>query len=344
MNDIAQWKQVAAMLHDALPEIDRRLSQSNVPLSLRANEAFDMVRQLMLTVSDFEAFLVSDAHGKLRLVVQDWYRERYGDRLATADDQGLVAMLLIHGTPFLFFVPKYFRTKSDVPNTIWIGFPASVQVEENPLTWFQDKSVVERLSSIEAEALRAEATDLGDLIRSIGFDLGALTYEVDASVSDLAEAIMTDLQASARHLCARTNAGLRSAEWDASQATEKAIKLFIRRKGQIPPFSHDLEQLAQLAERLGAPPINRDRLRAVPSDSSATSKRYGGRVELAEAVGAYRAAVATVRDLAFEARPESEYNVRQARFLVKSPAPWFEFDTDLFLRELREATVEGSEE
>ena len=102
--------------------------------------------------------------------------------------------------------------------------------------------------------------DTANLVRSIGFDVQSLEYEENLSTAELAGSVRADLQSSARNLCARNEAGLRSAAWDASQATEKALKLRIRRKGKTPAYIHVLSILADRAESLGAKAIDRVKL------------------------------------------------------------------------------------
>jgi hypothetical protein len=63
--------------------------------------------------------------------------------------------------------------------------------------------------------------------------------------------------------------------------------------------------------------------------------RYGCEMLVPAAVAAYTAAVPLIRDLFFEAKPESKYNVREARFQMQRP-PWFDFDADAFTKELRD--------
>ena len=147
-DDIRDWKDIVAILHEELPQIDDALSQANTPISARKLKAFDIVQHTMLKVSDYKAFLLSEAPGRFRVIIDDWYRDRYGD--AVDDDEDVfVSILLIHGTPFAIRVPKNFNTSADHANMVWIGFPASVQAEEDPLNWIQSKSVVSRLSSKE---------------------------------------------------------------------------------------------------------------------------------------------------------------------------------------------------
>ena len=229
-DDIRDWKKIATFLHEALPQIDEALSQANAPISARKLKAFDIVRDTILKVSDYKAFLLSEAHGRFLIIIEDWYRDRYGD--AVDDDKDVfVSMLLVHGTPFAMRVPKNFKKCTDDSNMVWIGFPASVQAEEDPLSWIQSRGVVSRMSSEELDVVGKAALDTANLVRSIGFDVRSLEYEENSSIAELAGSVHADLQSSARNLCGRNEAGLRSATWDVSQATEKALKLLIRRKG-----------------------------------------------------------------------------------------------------------------
>ena len=334
IDDMRDWKNIAVLLHKALSEIDQALSQANVPISARKLKAFDIVQNTMLEVSDYKAFLVSEAHGRILIIIGDWYRDRYGE-VADHDEDGVfVSMLLIHGTPFAMLVPRVFKTSADEPNMVWFGFPASVQAEEAPVSWIQSSGVVGGLSSEELNVVRKEALETANLIRSIGFDVRSLEHEDDESIAELAGSVRVDLQSSARNLCERTEAGLRSAAWNASQATEKALKLLIRRKGQTPPQTHDLSLLADRAESLGTEVIDRSQLALIPSGSDATDIRYGGNMTLSEATDAYAAALSIIRQVVFEAKPVTQYNVREARLKLQRP-PWFDFDTAAFSRKLR---------
>lgn len=335
--DIGDRKEIATLLHEALPQIDDALSQANTPISTRKLKAFDIVQHTILKVSDsdYEAFLLSEEHGRFRVIIDDWYRDRYGDAVDD-DENGFDSMLFIHGTPFAMRVPKNFKTSADEANMIWVGFPASVQAEEDPLSWIQSRSVVSRMSSNELDVFGKAALERANLVRSIGFDIGSLEHEENSSIAELAESIRSDIESCARNLCKRNEAGLRSATWDASQATEKALKLLIRQKGQTPPHSHDLSKLADRAESLGAEAIDRAKLALIPSGSDATSIRYGGDMTLSKAADAYSAALSIIREVIFEAKPDTKYNLREARFKIRRP-PWFDFDTNAFSENLHSA-------
>ncbi len=333
-DDISNWKEIAAFLNEELPKIDGALSQANIPISARKLKAFEVLCDTAMEFSDFETFYRSVAHGAFLFIIEDWYRDRYGDFVDNDETGVFVSMLLIHGTPFAMQVPKRFKISADEPNMVWIGWPASVQAEEDPLSWIQSRGVVDGLSGIGLDVVRKEALETAKLVRSIGFDVRALVHNENLSIAELAGSVRTDIQSSARNLCERNDACLRSAAWDASQATEKALKLLIRRKGQTPPYTHDLSALADRAESLGAEAIDRVKLALILSGDDATDIRYGGDITLSNAADAYGAALSIIRQVLFEAKPDTVYNVREARFKIQRP-PWFDFDTNAFRKKLR---------
>ena len=329
------WKIVAAILHDALHEINEAFNQANLPITSRSLKAFDIVRDTMLEVSDWKTFFLSEARGKIQIIINDWYRKQYG-KTPEEDEGAFFSALLIRGMPFILRVPKIFKIAADEPNTIWIGFPASVQEEEKPLNWIQNKDVVGGLSGDDLDNVKKLALETANLVRSIDFDTRSLLeQDDDLSIFQLASSVRTDIQSSAKNLCGRDEAALRSAAWDASQATEKALKILIRRHGRIPPNSHNLPLLAQKAERLGAQAIDPALLKRIPSGKDAPNLRYGGEITLIETTKAYSAALSIIRQITFEAKPDSKYNTREARFKLKLP-PWFNFDIPKFRQRLHQ--------
>ena len=332
-DDMTNWKEIATHLCEALPQVDGFLSQKNVPIPARPLKAFDIVRDMMLEVSDYKTFYLSEVHGRMQIIIDEWYRRRYGNAVDDDKDGVFASMLLVYETPFAMRVPKNFKTSADEPNMVWIGFPASVQAEEDPLNWIAIKDVVGGLSNEEQVIVRKKALEIANLVRSIGYDTRALEYDENLNITELASSVRSDLQSSARNLCEQNKAGLRSASWDASQATEKVLKLLIWRKGQEPPYTHNLSELADQAEGLGSEVIDRVKLALIPSGADATTLRYGGDITLSEAVGTYNAALSIIRQVLFEAKPNTEYNMREARFKIKRP-PWFDFDISAFREEL----------
>lgn len=339
--NIDDWRKVTEILDEALPEIDRALTQANIPISTRKHKAFDIVRDTMLEVSDYEAFLLSTAYGRFLIIIEEWFQNGYGVA-GDADETGVFfSAVPVHGTPFLMYASSIFKTSADEPNMVWIGFPASVQSEEDVLPWVRSGGVVERLSKSERSALNETAKEIANLIRSIGFDLRYLECEPDPDVTALAASVRSNLQSSARHLCERSEAGLRMAAWDASQATEKALKLLIRRKGQTPKQTHDLPDLADHVEALGSGAVDRAELAKIHSGRDATNIRYGGEMTLTCALAAYNATLTITKAVLFKANPKKQYNVREARFKIQRP-PWFDFDINAFREQLQ--SISSTEE
>lgn len=334
MDDTRNWKAIAAFLRGELHKFDPFLSEANVPISARKLKAFDVICGVALEFSDFDAFRGSVARGAFHVIIEDWYRNRYRDAVDEAGDSVFVSMALVHGTPFAMRVPKVFTISSDEPNAVWVGFPASVQVEEDPLRWIQNEGMVKGLSDDELGAIRNAAWETANLIRSIGFDLRPLEHDEDLSIAALAGSVRSDLQSSARNLCERNEAALRSSAWDASQATEKALKLLIRQKRRTPPYTHDLCDLAVRAENLGAKTIDRIKLKVIPSRSDATNIRYEGDITLSQAVDVYGAALIIIRQIVFEAKRDNQLNFREGRIKIRRPS-FFDFDTDGFSKQLR---------
>ena len=331
-HDIQEWTIIASHLHDVLPEIDNDLSQENVSLSKRPLRAFDIIQHTILEIPDYEAFFVSKAHGRMLIVVREWYRDRYGEAM-DKEDGAFSAAVLVRSTPFIMLVPKTFKAAADEPNKLWFGIPATIQDEENPINWIVDQSIVERLSSSDRATLEANTSKVAELVRAIGFDLRDLQSVDNIEISSLATSAASDLQISARMLCDRNEAGLRQSAWHTSQAMEKALKLFILQKGGTPKRTHDLGDLADVTQGLRCPVIDRSKLDLIPSARDATVLRYGGKLSLSEALAAYEAALEIIAMVVYEARPKRQYNVRNLRLLGQRP-PCFEFDRDTFIEQL----------
>lgn len=336
MNESNQWKKISEIIEDALPAIDDALAQGNHPLSKRHHKAFEIIQETMLTISDYRAFLESDAHGKFLIIIQDWYRNRYGESMDDDEDY-TIGMILIHGTPFQIRIPHNFRIRGE-GNTQWIGFPASVQSEENPLDWISSGPNLKSISDDEKRQLNELATDISNNLRSIHFDIRSLQSNCSETIAELAASSLSNIEGAAKYLCRRSSADLRHAGWEISQAVEKALKFYIWRKGQTPKFTHDLSRLADTAERLGPLKLDRNQVDLILSGSKATDIRYHGEYPLEIAAAAYQAGLAIIQILAYDSRPEAKYNVREARFQIQTP-PWFNFDGQEFRNSLSKSEV-----
>ena len=328
------WREVAGYLAEVLPQIDEVLGESNVPLAERSTRALRLLMKHMIRIDgDHEDSLLRSVHGRLQFIVDEWYQNRYGGAF-DAERPHYETLIVIHASPFLLRVPHIFSTPGDEEGTVWFGVPASVQEEEDPLSWILGGPDILSLSEHERSDLQAQATDAAASIRSIACDLQGFKPVAQPVEGDLSTSIMADLGGAARDLCGRDAGKLRKAGWEISQAVEKTLKLFVYRSGKTPKRTHDLKELAIHAEALGLSRIDRSLLSRIPSGHQATDMRYGGSYSLSDGLGAYFAALEIIRPTVFAVRDRTEYDVRNARFLIKH-SPRFEFDTYAFSESIR---------
>lgn len=335
MTDDDKWHQVASTFRDALPQFDEALSQANIPLSERNMKALELIMEHMVKVNDFKEFLVSEDYARFVALVDDWYRERYGAAINDGK-RTFPSLVVVYGTAFPLHVPLTFSKPGDEEGTVWVGSPASVQDEEDPLSWIVNGPNVDKMTSPERDKLARQASNTASSIRSINFNLKTIQSDTKKMHRDLASAVTANLRAAAPELCSQEQGLLRNAGWELSQATEKALKLYIRRNGGSPKNTHVLSDLADDAGQCGTIKLDRRALALIPSGNQAVNLRYGGNYTIEEGLKAYRSSLEIIEKLAFAIQTKGKYNVREARFLLKKP-PWFTYDTRSFLKALKDA-------
>lgn len=330
--EAATWRIIATRIRDALPQIDALLSEHDVPLGRRRSQAIDFVRDHMLeTNADIGTLIITEAYARIVGLIDDWYRERYGaaDKL---DKDIFASLIFLFDTPFAFDVPLTFTKLGDEKGSAWFAWPAQVQPEENPLDWIINGPNLAELAESARLKLADFATKRANTLRAINFDLRTVAHGPHHEQAELARMIVADLKTAATAL----RSSEPSAGWNISQATEKALKLYIRVKGGTPKNIHILSDLADHADHadsLGSHRIDRSCFDKIPSGTQAVGLRYGGTFSWMQGEAAYAAALDIIERLAAEVEIKTEYNVRNARFLLKPP--WFGFDTEAFLKKVK---------
>lgn len=322
---------MASFIADEMPKIDTVLAEAGIPLTNRKTKALETIRHVLI-VDNWTAFFLSEAYARIVALVDEWYQVRYSTAYEASTDF-FCSLVVIHHTPFPLHVPLTFSTLGEEMGTAWIGFQASVQKEENPLAWIGQGPNINALQETDREAILAQAVDTSNSIRSINFDLKTIQHEGSEVLRDLAISVLANLQSAAQNLCRWNKGQLLISGWELSQAVEKTLKLFIRRNGDIPKNTHVLAELADHADRLGAEKLDRVSLGEIPSGAKATSLRYGGEYTIQNCLSAYRSALEIIEKLAFAVQIKAEIDIREARFLIKSP--WINYDTDSFLHALK---------
>ena len=329
------WRGVANSINISLPNIDAVLSEANVPLKSRLSQAVHLYVETCIEMKEehWKPFMLSEAYARILALITDWYRTRYG---AAFQNARLIfpAAVEIFGSPFPLNVPVEFSTPGEEPGTIWVGSPDNIQPEENPLHWIEEGPNLEALADMEREALRERAAIVANAIRGIQYELNLLRYHSDEPSAELAASLGANLKVAAGDLCSHDNGRLRNAGWEVCHATEKALKLAILRSGGKPEFHHKLPELAAQIEQISSLRVDKALLMVIPSGRQAVQMRYGSAYTVSEGMKAYNAALRLIKSTLLAVTPQTKYNTRNLRLLLKTP-PWFEYETDSFIRAVK---------
>jgi HEPN domain-containing protein len=327
-----EWKAFSRTLWEALPEIDAGLAARDIPVAQRPTDALSFVEtHMIVTNMDVGSFIVTEEYARLLALVNEWYRERYG---VTSKSDTFASVVFLFDTPFAFDVPLTFHKRGEEEGTVWFSCPTSVQPEEEPLVWIADGPRLQSLTEDQRKSILEMATKRANSIRSICFDLRTVEGSARPELAGLAPMIVADLKSAAVGLRSNDAGSRASSGWASCQAAEKALKLYIRDRGASPRNTHALPELADHAEAVGTLRIDRQLLSRIPSGSAAVGLRYGSAFSWRQGEAAYEAALNVVQAVAAEVEVKTPYNVRNARFLFKTP-PWFSFDTDTFIKSLK---------
>ncbi len=271
---------------DLMQEIDLEMQNEQIRLTARSMEAhlrFSSVYNLFLLNSD-----------PLTKKVFDWFDQWYGDRAKIRMGVGSMAVIIRGDVLRMDFpigsgINRIVCSKQlskDRPSVI-------IGTRENPPT-LNVLDFVDGLTQEFANTLNNE--ELQGLFNQFVFGRNALmrVYET-YDRSELTQQARADLMASSSHLFdSPPNYGL--SKWASLQAAEKFIKDFIVAKGGAGPRSHNLKQLAGIAEGFGLPAIPDYWLDDIECSADV---RYGGiSVTAQEAVEAQYAALQVCEHIA----------------------------------------------
>ncbi len=236
----------------------------------------------------------------LTIRVSEWFDKRYGERLKIDMSPGR-AVILIRNDPWLVRLPRlmgtWFVVTEDPPDYAPGDFVRATKPGSLPNKLNCLRSVVDLPDALRTSLRIRERAEILSLFE-IFFDVFHAMEDLqkDPRSSPLVRQAMSDVDASVEHLIgAGRNAPL--AKWSSLQASEKMLKEFIRAKGERFKKLHDLEPLAEHAERLGLPKIPRHSLRAVQCSPGV---RYGEEnVTVPEAIHAHHVSIKLAGHVAF---------------------------------------------
>jgi len=274
-------------LNQVLGVIDEEMRDEGIPITARQIKGwlkFSAHFGLGLKMSD-----------PLSQKVMDWFEVRYGDKLKVDYATGEIAVM-IRGDLFKMRVPTMYGTVQVICDPrFWMDKPG-MQIavnEDDPLPEGNVLNCIDELT--ESYALTFTLDEQRKLFHTFQFaNEASQTIDQIKSVPFIDEA-KGDIQASITHLFVESpQYGL--SKWASLQAVEKFIKAYISKTGIIPPFTHDLQRLANLAATHGLPPISPVDLGKI---QCAADVRYG-RVAVSpqESIEAHHAALKVCAEIA----------------------------------------------
>ncbi len=260
-----------------LESIDEELRNQNVPIFGREIEGWSkFCARYGVTLTNVDPITIE---------IWNWFRTRYGDKLKVDPSIGQLA-ILIRGDLFKVRFPLIYGTAEFICDPTYWGISHQKRIDAGVPTTLNVLDFVEGLTEQYANNLTfGELQNIFDLYK-FGFE--AMLDIDEVSGSTFATQAKADIKATLSHLFSSPpNHGL--SKWSSLQAVEKFIKAYIERRGNTPPFSHDLARLAAEAELLGLPTISCDDLAKIQCPAGV---RYGQvPVSLNEAVEAHQAAL-----------------------------------------------------
>jgi len=273
--------------NQVLNTIDEEMRTANVPIPARQIKGwlkFSSRFGLGLKMSD-----------PLSQKVMDWFGRRYGDKIKVDFAEGEIAVS-IRGDLYKMYFPFYAGTIQIICDPrFWMSEPGMqiAKDENDPLPAINVLNCIEELT--ENYALTLSLDEQRELFTLFQFGCSAFQNINHIKGVAFVKEAKGDIKASVAHLFDdRPQYGL--SKWSSLQATEKFIKAYVAQKGVTPPFSHDLQRLATLAESHGLPVLSPAELSKIQCPADV---RYG-RVPVTpqEALAAQHAAIKICAELA----------------------------------------------
>lgn len=293
MRDSITNEQFSALLISQLELFEPILAERAIPVPLRPMRATSMFFEYCVKETRNATDERMDKFFQLVLKQANaWYEERFGAALHADTYESVCGAVLVHGTAFELAIPLTLRRKDDDPEYVWVVWPKEILDDEAPEEFLVLPPV---LSSEEGEAAKKRIANVVTRIRAIKNNLRSVSLETREE-SALAHTLLTHLSQAARALLMRENERA-LAVWDLQLAVEKAIKLFIRQKGEEPKHTHDLIELDRIARARGGWRVDAQLLTAMPHWKAAIGYRYGNdpALSLDELFTIYNAALRLVQ-------------------------------------------------
>ncbi|NQV34550.1 MAG: HEPN domain-containing protein [Phycisphaeraceae bacterium] len=269
-----------------MSDVDKQLLSSEIKTSLRPLRALGVVAERFglelplgpppssATPELRENWLISER-------IRTWYDHMYGEKLKMPIDPGSMAILIrgevwVINYPLMFGRMQFFAssTKASTQST-----NSSEPAQYNVLDAIKKLPV----------GLKASLSDKEHRGVLQEFILGFRAHRAFQALSgdELVRYALADISAAIDHL-EHESPNCELSKWSSLQAAEKTIKAVIKRKQDGFPYTHKLDELAELAKKVG---ISDEWKKLIPDIQCGPGIRYGK--ESCDINGAIRAHHAT---------------------------------------------------
>jgi len=224
----------------------------------------------------------------------DWFKNLYGERLNVDADFGK-SLVVIRGDAYRIRCFRFYGAMYTICSVDTIGRKISQRTPqgvERTVANLIDGSIEGLTSELARRLSSAECTEIltryGRAFKAFSAMEGSLSSRYGGTDAPYIKEAMDDLlEASESMLLRRPNYG--QSNWASSQASEKAIKSYIREKGEMHSKTHNLSELCSRATQLGLPRVTQNLIEAIQCKPDV---RYDSTLVTKEkALAAYEAAL-----------------------------------------------------
>lgn len=259
-----------------LVQIDDHLSDCAVPIPRRPWNACFLFLEHSISIQGMSKseLVRSPLFREFIRHSNNWYVERYGEKLVSQKLNNATAMVVLYDTPFELRIPLTL-TKQDRDNLLTeLHFPNGKIKSDNVLSFLVNPPNLSSLSTREIATIRNRISRIVGTVRKLNNCVVTVGSE-QRKDAVLSASIPVHMEKGVNDVCSMDIKRLSSAVWEFCFAVEKALKAFLCQNIASVPKIHDLSELMRLAVQNGLPVPPKIWLRTLPSSDEAIQHRYG---------------------------------------------------------------------
>jgi hypothetical protein len=269
-------KRLGEFFERELPRIDELFIEWELPLHRRPFQApYIFLESYIVDMQGMtkKELYKHPAFDQLLLQSGDWYRTKYGSAMEAGRDNWTLSYVLWEHAPFRVAVPLTVSKPDYDQKLVALTFPLVVLPDEQVLCWLKAPPNLQLLDDIMRTQLEDSIKDVATLLRRAQVNLVTADLR-ESGTQPMSSSILPTLAKGVDHACSQNPDASMSALWEFNFATEKALKVFIKRVGHEVKKTHDIKNLVSDATNAGLVDVDAAWVAAFPSGSEAISARY----------------------------------------------------------------------